>query len=151
MNVQSSPAMRTDDSARREVAETLARHMSDGRLTLGEYEDRLEQTFSAVTESDLSQVLHDLPKVQTSAEERRRRRSARSAMVGWLGLCALFITIWALSGAGYFWPIWPMFGTGMGTLPRAYALWTGAADSSDATPRPHDVSRRGCGGRSRSR
>ena len=32
---------------------------------------------------------------------------------------ALLVVIWALTGAGYFWPIWPMLGWGIGVLSHA--------------------------------
>jgi hypothetical protein len=34
----------------------------------------------------------------------------------WVPLSIMFIIIWVLSGAGYFWPAWPMFGTGIPML-----------------------------------
>ena len=36
---------------------------------------------------------------------------------------ALLITIWAMSGFGYFWPIWPIFGWGIGLASHAYAVY----------------------------
>lgn len=46
----------------------------------------------------------------------------------WIGVSALCVAIWALSGAGPFWPIWPMFGVGIGVVVtgwRAYGPTTG--------------------------
>ena len=36
----------------------------------------------------------------------------------YLAVSALLIVIWALTGAGYFWPIWPMLGWGVWEGPR---------------------------------
>jgi hypothetical protein len=119
--------LRVDDAARREAADVLGVHMAAGRLTLSEYEARLDQVFAAVHESQLRPITEDLPPVVTAAARDRRRAVARSMVAGWLALCALFLTIWALTGAGYFWPVWPIMGTAMGTLPGAWAVWQGTA------------------------
>ena len=36
---------------------------------------------------------------------------------------ALLVVIWAFTGAGYFWPIWPMAGWGIGLVLHAYATY----------------------------
>jgi signal transduction histidine kinase len=41
-----------------------------------------------------------------SASERRRRLSARAASFGFTFV--VLVVIWALSGHGYFWPVWPL-------------------------------------------
>jgi hypothetical protein len=46
---------------RDEVAAALARHFADGRLTVEEYEERVEAALSATTGRDLDPVLADLP------------------------------------------------------------------------------------------
>lgn len=124
------PSLLVDDEARREAAEALGVHMAAGRLTFPEYEARFEDAFGARTRADLSAVLADLPRTTTAASIRRRRAAARAMVSGWLALCALFLAIWVLTGAGYFWPIWPMMGTGIGTIPGAWALWHGTAEPS---------------------
>lgn len=46
----------------------------------------------------------------------------------WVGVSALCVAIWALSGAGGFWPIWPIFGMAIGVVIigwRAYGPTTG--------------------------
>ena len=35
----------------------------------------------------------------------------------------ILTAIWALSGAGYFWPVWTMFGWGIGLAFHAYSVW----------------------------
>lgn len=124
--------LRVDDTARRDAADVLGVHMAAGRLTMTEYESRLDQVFAAVRESELRAATGDLPPVTTAASRARRRAAARSMVAGWLALCALFLGIWALTGAGYFWPVWPMMGTAIGTLPGAWAVWQGSAAPPDA-------------------
>ncbi len=36
---------------------------------------------------------------------------------------ALLIGIWALSGGGYFWPVWPILGWGIGLAFNAWAVY----------------------------
>ena len=38
----------------------------------------------------------------------------------YLAVSALLVAIWALTGAGYFWPIWPMLGWGVGVAGRQW-------------------------------
>ncbi len=53
--------VRVGDADREEVAAQLREHYADGRLTLEELNERLDQTFAAKTKADLSPVLRDLP------------------------------------------------------------------------------------------
>ena len=127
---RSGSALRIDDADRTETAERLAVHFAAGRLDLDEYEDRLAAGYAARTEGDLAAVLADLPVVTLRADVSRRRAVARGMVTGWLALAALFLTIWALTGAGYFWPVWPMLGTGISTLPGAWAVARGTQEPS---------------------
>ena len=52
---------RASDADREAVADVLRRAAGDGRLTLGELEDRLETTYSARTYGELEPVVADLP------------------------------------------------------------------------------------------
>jgi hypothetical protein len=98
------------------VATLLRTHFEAGRLTFEEFEERLERVYRAKTLGDLDALTADLPAEQrprTSREDRRRRRVA--AQVRAYVLVMLFlIAIWAVTGHGYFWPIWPMLGWGLG-------------------------------------
>jgi hypothetical protein len=53
--------VRVSSAERDEVASALARHYADGRLTLGEYEERVATALEARTGADLDAVLTDLP------------------------------------------------------------------------------------------
>jgi hypothetical protein len=39
-----------------------------------------------------------------------------SILVTWIALSALFIVIWAVTGAGVFWPVWPILGIAIGVV-----------------------------------
>ena len=55
----------------------------------------------------------------------------------------LLIGIWAASGAGYFWPIWPMLGWGMGLAAHgAPLLARGGSRPSEPADAPHETAPR---------
>jgi hypothetical protein len=53
--------VRVGDAEREATAAQLREHFADGRLTLDELNERLDQTFAAVTKADLNTVTRDLP------------------------------------------------------------------------------------------
>ncbi|MGH3150618.1 MAG: DUF1707 SHOCT-like domain-containing protein [Streptosporangiaceae bacterium] len=53
--------VRVGDADRDAVAAQLRDHYADGRLTLDELNERLDQTFGAKTKNDLTTVMRDLP------------------------------------------------------------------------------------------
>ncbi|MFF5188977.1 DUF1707 domain-containing protein [Streptomyces sp. NPDC000345] len=55
------PDLRASDADRERVAEVLRDALAEGRLDLDEFEERLEQTYSARTYGELAPVTRDLP------------------------------------------------------------------------------------------
>jgi hypothetical protein len=53
--------VRVGDADREAIAAQLREHYADGRLTLEELNERLDQTFAARTKADLNTVMRDLP------------------------------------------------------------------------------------------
>src|ERR1700736_1182732 len=53
--------VRIGDADREAIAAQLREHYADGRLTLEELNERLDQTFAAKTRADLNTVMRDLP------------------------------------------------------------------------------------------
>ena len=60
--------LRAADSDRQFVAERLQAALNEGRLTLSEYDERLEQTYAARTYGDLDRLLDDLPATVTGRD-----------------------------------------------------------------------------------
>ncbi len=58
--------VRVGDADRDAIAAQLREHYADGRLTLDELNERLDQTFAARTTDDLNAVMRDLPHVPRS-------------------------------------------------------------------------------------
>jgi hypothetical protein len=105
------------DADRERVAERLRGAAGEGRLTPAELEERLEGAFSARTEAELAPLVADLP-LPTRPPRPRDRTHERT----YVAVMLLLVAIWALTGAGYFWPIWPMLGWGIGLLADAGRL-----------------------------
>jgi Domain of unknown function (DUF1707) len=55
--------VRIGDADREAIAAQLREHYADGRITLDELNERLDQTFAAKTRADLNVVMRDLPHV----------------------------------------------------------------------------------------
>ena len=99
----------TSDADRERVAERLRTAAGEGRLTPAELEERLERAFSARTEAELEPLVADLP-VSPVRERRPRRRPDLGPFVF---VSLMLIGIWAFTGMGYFWPVWPIAGWGI--------------------------------------
>ena len=55
------PHLRAADSDRAAVADVLGRHMSAGRLTVDEFDERLTRVYAARTFGELDELIADLP------------------------------------------------------------------------------------------
>ena len=110
------PALRIGDAERERAADRLRRAAGEGRLTPEELEERLEAAFAARTEAELAPLMADLPPAPRPQPPRPRRRDG-GELRAWAATSILLVAIWALTGAGYFWPVWPILGWGVFVLP----------------------------------
>jgi hypothetical protein len=124
--------LRVGDAERESVASQLADHHAAGRLTIEELDDRLTATWSARTRAELAATVADLPTPAPTPPTPSARRPSPPAVVGWrthlvsyLAVIAGLWLIWALTGSGYPWPIWPMLGWGLGLLGQRAQLTCG--------------------------
>ena len=99
----------TSDVDRERVAERLRTAAGEGRLTPAELEERLERAFSARTDAELEPLVVDLP----VAPVREPRRGRRPDLGPFVFVSLMLIGIWAFTGMGYFWPVWPIAGWGI--------------------------------------
>jgi Domain of unknown function (DUF1707) len=125
------PSLRASDTERESTVTLLREHGAAGRLDVDELEQRIGAAYGARTRGDLAALLDDLP--SAPARQTRpvvRNRTHRTHHGGDWGLflrvSVLLILIWAVTGADYFWPVWPILGWGialtMGTASRLLRL-----------------------------
>ena len=113
---QQRASLRASDADREQFVEALRQHHAEGRLTLEELTERTERAYAARTLGDLDALRGDLPPLQ------------------WYGMVTLvLLVVWVMSGAGYFWPIWPILG---------FAMLLGWQAFNVLGPRPEDRGRR---------
>jgi|1186.fasta_scaffold72657_3 hypothetical protein len=129
--------MRAADSDRQAVADKLKQALDEGRLDLGEYDERLQKTYAAKTYGDLNGLLDDLPGISpaqpapapaVAAPPPARRARSGQLVKAWLGgfggVFVVSTVIWLATSIGsghlqYFWPVWlliPMVLGGLGRL-----------------------------------
>jgi hypothetical protein len=115
-----SPEMRASDEDRERVVWMLREHAAAGRLSTEELEERTATALGARTHGDLDALIADLPKLRDPRRSEARRVSAQREFAEHLRVyvmvMALLVAIWALTGMGYFWPVWPALGWGIGIL-----------------------------------
>ncbi len=132
----SDPRIRASDDDRERVAALLREHHAAGRLTVEEFNERLDKAYAAKTLGDLDELMEDLPAIDlyrlpdaslprsyrrqvpgagsyleaaggTLARRHGRFSPAWTAAWGsWFTVTLVCFVIWAMSGAGYLWPLW---------------------------------------------
>jgi uncharacterized membrane protein len=60
---------------------------------------------------------------QQALNRLKAQRSFRGFAVTAIGVLVLMVVIWALSGGGYFWPIWVVFGLGIALVASAWQAY----------------------------
>lgn len=110
--------MRASDADRERVANDLRDHYADGRLTMEEFDERIDSVYKAKTFGELAPLTADLPApppdpaVQRAEDRRRRVARLRAVWGSWLSVAVICTVIWLLTSIGghgqltYFWPGW---------------------------------------------
>ena len=152
------PQMRAADTDRDAVAHRLGEHMTAGRLTVAEYEDRVARAYTAKTYGELADLTNDLPSSRPTV--RPAPQSAATGRCGpapwggawsagpwrravwgtWLSTAVIVTTIWLITclSAGaflYFWPIWVIGPWGAVLLAQTLS---GGGGRSHRRHRPHN-------------
>jgi class 3 adenylate cyclase len=132
--------VRASDQDRERVVGVLRDHFSAGRLSDDELGARTKDAYQARTVEQLDALTHDLPSANRPLPApSARRRSDRELTAAGRGLATsirihatiyvlvnvMLVAIWAITGAGYFWPIWPILGWGVGVGAHAAPLIAG--------------------------
>ena len=134
--------MRAGDGDRKAVADQLKAALNEGRLDLGEYDERLQKTYGAKTYGDLQGLLTDLPNTVPPAHSQVQGYQAPAApsappqdradgrqVATWVGPYAGVIVvctiIWAITSASaghllYYWPVWMLIPLVLGVSGRYF-------------------------------
>ena len=126
--VTTERSLRASDADRERVAAIIQDAAGSGRLTLGEADERLAKVYAARYLAELAPLTPDLPTRGAPAGTEVPARPAPAPrpgpprwlpshlpgfVAGYLAMAALLVVIWAATGAGYFWPVWPILGVGV--------------------------------------
>jgi hypothetical protein len=125
--------IRASDADRDRTVAALREHMAAGRLTTGEFDERLDQAYAAKTLGELDDLMADLPRADlgqppdvslqradsgppvpgprsgapVEAGGGRFSPAWRAAWGSWLGISLVFVLIWLVTGAsGGLWFLW---------------------------------------------
>jgi Domain of unknown function (DUF1707) len=163
-------SLRASDADRERFVEALRQHHVEGRLTTEELDERTGKAYAARTLGDLDALATDLPPITPPARSpgpasappagwdpdapglppRMRppgpRRAAAKAnllrLLLWWGLLSVvLIVIWAASGRGYFWPVWPIIGFILALGGQAIGVWSRFSPYDDRPGRNRDRDR----------
>ncbi len=110
------PAVRASDADRDQVIEQLRAAAGEGRLDAAELEERVGAALAARTAPELQALSADLPSPAREPRSRRAPQRVGSRLQAYIGVMTLLVAIWALTGAEYFWPVWPALGWGIGLM-----------------------------------
>ena len=150
--------MRVGDGDRQAVADQLRKALDEGRLDLGEYDERLQRVYAAKTFGDLDGLLDDLPgtvppqhsRIQPAASAAgavpapQAPRAAVNQFARWTGpyggVVLVSVAIWAITSmaAGhltYFWPMWML-------IPMLFGVagqWHSYGHGGDSRRAEHDA------------
>lgn len=120
--------MRVSDAEREDLAESLRAALTEGRLDLTEYDDRVRLTYQAKTYRDLQQLTEDLPAsppAPVSASAPSAAPSTRSsspgggvAILSGLGVFVALAVLLTIATHGAVIGFWPLFVFGFWGLSR---------------------------------
>jgi Domain of unknown function (DUF1707) len=103
--VPETPDLLVSDRDRARVGDELRTHFEAGRLTLDEFQERLDELHGVRTEKQLAEVLRQLPTKRPSVNPRDRRWRSLAFQYALVNLVA--VLIWVFGGMeGDFWPKW---------------------------------------------
>jgi fatty acid desaturase len=105
--------LRSSDAERDRTLTELRTHASEGRLTVEELAERTDAALAARTRAELTALTADLPRPRRRRDPQRARAKRRAELRTYASVMLLLVAIWALTGAGYPWFIWPALGWGM--------------------------------------
>jgi hypothetical protein len=65
----------------------------------------------------------DFERREAAISRLKNKRAFWQGLVAYVVINLFLVGVWAVTGAGYFWPIWIMAGWGMGVVLHAYSTF----------------------------
>ena len=92
-------------------------------------------------------MTHDVPAMEADLREQalrslKKKRDFRSHVVVYVLVNALLIAIWAVTGAGFFWPVFPLLGWGIAVAFNAWDVYGRRPISEEEIQREQERLRR---------
>jgi hypothetical protein len=86
---------------------------------------------------------HDVARTESDLREEairslRRKRDFRSHVIAYVLVNSLLVVIWLVTGAGFFWPIFPIAGWGIGVAFNAWDAYGRRPITEDEIRREQD-------------
>jgi len=103
------PDLRVSDAERDVVVTELGEHFQQGRLDQVEFDERVTQALAARTESDLRELLADLPPTREAPAPQPRTWAPRLPFLVPLLFAAILIAGSAAGGRHGGWALWPLW------------------------------------------
>jgi cation transport ATPase len=135
-----APVIRASDTDRDRAVDQLRQHLADGRLTMEEFTERVDEAYEARTTADLQQALRELPHVRVTEprspeqrekatrRKRKRERELRGHLVTFVLVNMFLVAIWLATSVAagepiFFWPIFPILGWGLGLAVQTWQVY----------------------------
>ncbi|MEV0389649.1 DUF1707 domain-containing protein [Nonomuraea sp. NPDC050643] len=116
-----SPEMRASDVDRDRVAAILREHTAQGRITMDEFNERLEELYKSKTYGELAKLTVDLPDVDLRHLPVKASSAAPAQRGMHTGMRAAW-SAWAVA-SGINWVIWLIVSLTSGDLIYPWPLW----------------------------
>lgn len=71
----------------------------------------------------MNDLAMDDPAHRAALDRLKRRQEFQQNLVAYVVINAFLVGIWAVTGAGYFWPAWVLGGWGIGLIMHAWAIY----------------------------
>jgi uncharacterized protein DUF1707/2TM domain-containing protein len=107
-------SLRASDADREAVVSLLRAHATEGRLDADELDQRIGTALRARTRAELAALVEDLP--ATGPARGSGGRHWRDHLGVYVAVNLMLVAMWALSGFGHPWFVWPLMGWGIGLI-----------------------------------
>ncbi|WP_190820135.1 DUF1707 SHOCT-like domain-containing protein [Saccharopolyspora pogona] len=119
MTESGSGSMRASDADREAIAQRLRTALDEGRLSIVEFDERLQRAYTSTTLGELQPLVADLPEpvpAKPSAEvvkQERHKKKMVKEWRDWASVTFILVAIWAVTSVAsgephFFWPMIPM-------------------------------------------